>query len=71
MKFRMLGNSILSFLGLLQLLFVGLKFAGKINWSWWWIMSPLWGSVALVLISMIGAIAIFSILIAAVGKDLK
>lgn len=27
---------------LLTLLFVGLKLGGVINWSWWWVLSPLW-----------------------------
>jgi len=30
------------FLELLLLLFIGLKLSGFINWSWWWVMSPLW-----------------------------
>lgn len=24
-------------------LFVGLKLAGIISWSWWWVLTPLWG----------------------------
>ena len=27
---------------LLLVLFVGLKLAGVIDWSWWWVMAPLW-----------------------------
>jgi hypothetical protein len=30
----------IGFIGLLQLLFIGLKLTGYINWSWWWVMSP-------------------------------
>ena len=30
------------FLGLLTVLFIGLKLTGYINWSWWWVTSPLW-----------------------------
>lgn len=41
---------------LLCLLFLGLKLAGAINWSWWWIFAPLWGMLAIaVLILVIGA----------------
>ena len=29
-------------LSLLLVLFVGLKLAGVINWSWWWVLSPIW-----------------------------
>jgi hypothetical protein len=35
------------FLGLLTLLFIGLKLAGKIDWSWWWVLSPSIASIAL------------------------
>ena len=28
--------------GLLTILFIGLKLAGHIGWSWWWVLSPLW-----------------------------
>jgi hypothetical protein len=26
---------------LLALLFIGLKLTGKIDWSWWWVLCPL------------------------------
>ena len=29
-------------LSLLLVLFVGLKVAGVISWSWWWVLSPIW-----------------------------
>lgn len=28
--------------GLLTILFIGLKLAGYIGWSWLWVLSPLW-----------------------------
>lgn len=40
----------IGFSGLLTVLFVGLKLTGYINWSWWWVLSPLWISMILVLI---------------------
>ena len=27
---------------LLLILFIGLKLGGIINWSWWWVLSPIW-----------------------------
>jgi len=30
------------FLGLLTVLFIGLKLGALIDWSWWWVLSPLW-----------------------------
>jgi hypothetical protein len=46
----------ISFLGLLFLLFLGLKLGGVIDWSWWWIFAPLW--MPLVLGLLIGLIVI-------------
>lgn len=36
-------------IGLLGVLFVGLKLAGVIDWSWWLVTLPFWGGLALVL----------------------
>lgn len=36
------------FLGLLGLLFIGLKLSHVIDWSWWLVTLPLWGGTALV-----------------------
>jgi len=41
----------------LQLLFIGLKLTGYINWSWWLVLAPLWIS-ALVLIVVGGIILV-------------
>ena len=30
------------FLGLLTLIFIGLKLAGAIAWSCWWVLAPIW-----------------------------
>lgn len=30
--------------GLLGVAFVVLKLCGVINWSWWWVTAPFWGS---------------------------
>ena len=35
----------IGFPGLLTCIFVTLKLLGKIDWSWWWVLSPLWISV--------------------------
>jgi hypothetical protein len=34
--------------GLLGVLFVGLKLANVIDWSWWWVTAPFWGGFALI-----------------------
>lgn len=43
----------IGFLGLLAIVFITLKLVGVINWSWWWILSPLWGGLALVIAVMV------------------
>ena len=32
----------ISFLGLLTILFIGLKLTNYIDWSWSWVLAPLW-----------------------------
>ena len=36
--------------GVLLLIFVVLKLTDNIDWSWWWVLSPIWVTVALVLV---------------------
>ena len=45
----------IGFFGLLGLLFIGLKLGAVIDWSWWWVLSPLWGLPALAGIFLIVA----------------
>lgn len=44
----------IGFLGLLTILFIGLKLTGYIAWSWWWILSPVWIPTLLVIVILIG-----------------
>ena len=48
----------IGFCGLLSILFIALKLTGFIRWSWLWVLSPLWISLAirLVLALIIAAI---------------
>ena len=39
----------IGFAGMLAILFIGLKLTNFIDWSWWWVLSPLWIPVVLVL----------------------
>lgn len=41
------------FTELLTVVFVVLKLCGVINWSWVWVLAPLWISVALVTLILI------------------
>lgn len=29
-------------ISLLLILFIGLKLTNNIDWSWWWVLSPIW-----------------------------
>jgi hypothetical protein len=52
-----------SFLQLITILFIALKLLGKITWSWWWVLAPLWmpfGILAAVLICGIIAITFYT-----------
>lgn len=39
----------IGFAGLLAVLFIGLKLGGVIAWSWWWVLSPIWLPITVVL----------------------
>lgn len=42
----------------LTCLFIGLKLGKIIDWSWWWVLSPLWISagLALLILGIIGIV---------------
>lgn len=50
------------FTGLLQVAFIVLKLTGVINWSWFWVFSPIWVTLSISVIAII-AIFIFAIII--------
>ena len=47
------GSGGIGFAGLLAILFIGLKLTGHIDWSWWWVMSPIWISAIVVVLILI------------------
>lgn len=48
------GGSGLGLGGVLGVVFIVLKLVGVINWSWWWVLSPLWISLALTILIVLG-----------------
>ncbi len=40
----------LSFGAILALIFITLKLTHHIDWSWWWVLSPLWIPTAVILL---------------------
>jgi hypothetical protein len=49
--------------GVLFVVFLVLKLTGHIDWSWWWVTSPLWMGVALLLLLIV--------ILTLIGKTLK
>lgn len=54
----------IGFTGLLTVAFVVLKLCGVIDWSWVWVLAPIWGTFALIL-----AIAVLAVIIAFIKKE--
>jgi ABC-type antimicrobial peptide transport system permease subunit len=44
----------IGFGGLLTVLFIGLKLTHYIDWSWLWVLAPLWAPLAFTAICFIG-----------------
>lgn len=47
------------FTGLLTIVFIVLKVLGKISWSWWWVLCPLWISASFVILVLLFMLLIF------------
>ena len=55
---RVENNSIGSnFLELLLILFIGLKLGNVIDWPWFWVLSPIWIGIILVVVLTIMVLA--------------
>lgn len=51
----------IGFVGALTILFVALKLMGVIDWSWWWVLSPIWISVSIGLTILAGVFVYFMV----------
>lgn len=49
----------IGFLGLLQIVFIVLKLIDKIDWSWWWVLAPIW--IPFVVVFVIAFICIIAL----------
>ena len=58
-------------MGMATLLFIGLKLTDYIDWSWWWVLAPLWVVPAFILgvTCLIGLVVVLANLID--GKKAK
>lgn len=50
----------ITFLGLLAIVFIVLRLTDVISWSWWWVLAPIWGPLAIA----IAALVVYVILVA-------
>ena len=61
-----LGGGSIGLPTILTVLFVVLKVFDKIDWSWWWVFSPLWIS-ALLIVGVIGVVLAGACFVAYMG----
>ena len=52
---------------LLTSLFIGLKLSGNIDWSWLWVLCPLWVLLALVVCALLAIGGVFALILAGVA----
>lgn len=45
------------FFGLLTIVFITLKLTGYIDWSWWWVLSPMIAGAAVAILFLAAAFA--------------
>lgn len=47
------SSSGIGFTGLLTVSFIVLKLTKVIDWSWWWVLSPVWISAIIVIVFLV------------------
>ena len=47
------SSSGVSFMVLLTILFIALKLTNFIDWSWWWVLSPMWLSAVILVFAVL------------------
>jgi membrane protein YdbS with pleckstrin-like domain len=63
-------NSGIGLTGILFIVFLVLKLTGNIDWSWWWVTSPLWIPIAIALCTVLIIFIIFMLFIS-LGFDFE
>ena len=52
----------IGFSGVLTIVFIVLKLCKVINWSWVWVLSPIWISMIITIVIILTAFVVFKIL---------
>lgn len=55
------SSSGIGFGGLLTVLFIGLKLCHVVDWSWWWVLCPIWIPMAIAGFFLMGALICFGL----------
>lgn len=63
---NVVGVGSISFASLLGIVFIVLKLTGVINWSWWWVLTPIWAPILFVM--GVWAAYIFALIIKAIKR---
>lgn len=58
LNMKKVGNSDATFL---TVIFMILKLTGVINWSWWWVLSPLWICISVAILIYLGIYIYFKV----------
>lgn len=56
-----------SLCSLLTVAFVVLRLCKVINWSWWWVLAPLWGPFAITFVVM-GALGLLAVILKVIAR---
>ena len=56
----------IGFTGLLTIVFIVLKLTGYIDWSWWWVVSPMWITTIIALVIVL--VIILAVFVGAIVK---
>jgi hypothetical protein len=48
----------IGFAGLLTIVFITLKLTGYIDWSWWWVLAPIWIPIVITLLIILAFVVI-------------
>ncbi len=57
-KSRSSSSMVIGFTVLLTIVFIALKLLGKIDWLWWWVLSPIGIGIAIVILFLGGAFCV-------------
>jgi len=61
------GGGGMGIVGTLTTIFIVLRILNLIDWSWWWVLSPIWISILL----FVGFIVILAIFIIIIGNKIN